>query len=544
MQQEISVDISALFRFIARGLVLALLVGGAAAFVAMQMSRRQPPVFEAQATVLAAQTNPEFRQFGLSLVTAPPLDVAAYRVAGTSDPVLLNALDRMGVDSPTQSDVRSLRSRVSIQAEETRSASLIYIQGHGSTPGAAANRANAVANALVAWDRGRASEDMDMLVEALEAQIENYSEQIRSLQTLNDPSVATQIAGRISLRAERQEQLSYARALSASATALLSVLQPANPPGGQISPRPMLNAAVAFMLGLIATYGLLLLRRALDTRLTGVADLAQAAGLPVLAEFPRLQRGDKNTLREASSYLRTNLLFSTVDAHPKVILVTSAQGGEGKTVTASSLAEGFVRNGYRTLLVDADLRSPSLAKLYRITGGNRSSLVDWLQEPYGTHHPVEVAVSPKQHLSVIPVFQPVSQPAELLSIGFRSCLEKWRQDYDVILIDSAPILAVADSLTIAPFCTGTLLVTHLQKTDRNQIRTAVDLIRRIGARVLGVVATHVQDSTGRGPVYGYGYSVPDDPKPPIDRGGNLKSSLPRGASAEASGPRGRRDRSV
>ncbi|HEX7003945.1 MAG TPA: polysaccharide biosynthesis tyrosine autokinase [Trueperaceae bacterium] len=539
MQQEITVDIGALFRFIARGLILALLVGGALAFVALQLSRRQPPVYEAEATVLAAQTNPEFRQFGLSLVTAPPLDVSAYRAAGTSDPVLAEALRRMGAENPTDTDIRRLRGRISVQAEETVSSSLIYVSGQGSTPGAAANRANAVANAMVSWDRARASEDMEQLVQSLELQIANLSEQIRSLQTLNDPSVADQIAGRINLRAERQEQLSYARALSASATPLLSVLQPANPPGAPISPRPMLNAAVAFILGVLATYGLLLLRRALDTRLTGVADLAHAAGLPVLAEFPRFHRLDKNTLREASSYLRTNLLFSTADTHPKIFLISSAQGGEGKTVTATSLAEGFVRNGYRTLLVDADLRSPSLAKMYRISGGNRSSLADWLQEPYGQHQPVEVSVSPKQHLSVIPVFQPVNQPSELLSIGFRSCLEKWRQEYDVILIDSAPILAVADSLTIAPFCTGTILVTHLQKTDRNQIRTAVDLVRRIGARVLGVVATHVQNESGRGPVYGYGYSPPQEPGAPSDRssGGGMRSSLPK-----APKPTLRRDR--
>lgn len=543
MQQEITVDIGALIRFIARGLILALLVGGAAAFVALQLSRREAPVYEAQATVLAAQTNPELRQFGLSLVTAPPLDVSAYRAAGMSDPVLAEALRRMGVESPTQSDIRSLRSRISVQAEETRSSSLIYVTGEGSTPGAAANRANAVANAMVNWDRSRASEDMDDLVETLELQIANLNEQIRALQTLNDPAVADQIAGRINLRAERQEQLSYARALSASATPLLSVLQPASPSARQVSPRPMLNASVAFILGVLATYGVLLLRRALDTRLTGVADLSHAAGLPVLAEFPRFNRIDKNTLREASSYLRTNLLFSTTDAHPKVFLISSAQGGEGKTVTATSLAEGFVRNGYRTLLVDADLRSPSIAKLYRISGGSRSSLVDWLQEPYGNHQPVDVSVSPKQHLSVIPVFQPVSQPAEMLSIGFRSCLEKWRQEYDVILIDSAPVLAVADSLTIAPFCTGTVLVTHLQKTDRNQVRTAVDLVRRIGARVLGVVATHVQNESGKGPVYGYGYNPPADPGTPDDRGdrgGGSRPSLPRGASRAQV----RRDRSV
>ncbi|MEX2541100.1 MAG: polysaccharide biosynthesis tyrosine autokinase [Trueperaceae bacterium] len=510
MQQEINVDIGQLLRFVRRGLIPALLVGGLAAFAALQLAGRQEPVFEARATVLAAQTNPGFREFGLSAVSAPPLDVTAYREAGTSDPVLLGALQRMGVTTPGLSDIRRLRGDIRVQAEDTRSSSLIHVVGEGATPDAASNRANAVSNALVEWDRNRASASVDQVVDMLELQVENLSDQIRSLQTMNDPSVDDQIMGRINLRAERQEQLFYARALSASASPLLTVMQPASPPSQQVAPRPMLNAFIAFFLAVVLTYGLLLLRRALDTRLVGVEDLVHATGLPVLAEFPRFRRGDKSALREASSYLRTNLLFSTADAHPKVFLVTSAQAGEGKTVTATSLAEGFVRNGYRTLLIDADLRSPSVAKLYRISGGgNRASLVDWLQEPYQRHQPVEVAVSSKQSLHVVPVFQPVGQPAELLSIGFRSCLEKWRQEYDVILVDSAPILAVADSLAIAPFCTGTILVTHMQKTDRNQVSTAVDLLKRIGVRVVGIAATHVQQEPGRRQAYGYGYGGAD-----------------------------------
>lgn len=522
MQQDISVDIGEVLRFLRRGLIPALLVGGLAAFVALQLANRQEPVYEAHATVLAAQTNPGFREFGLSAVSAPPLDVSAYREAGTSDPVLRGALQRMGMEEPGLSDIRRLRGNVELRTENTQSSSLIHVTGEGNTPSAAANRANAVANALVGWDLGRASASVDQVVEMLEMQIANLSDQIRSLQTMQDPSLQDQILGRINLRAERQEQLSYARALSASASALLSVLQPASPPTQPVSPRPVLNAVIAMFLGVLLTYGLLLLRRSLDTRLTNVEDLAHAAGVPVLAEFPRFRRGDKSALREASSYLRTNLLFSSTDAHPKVFLLTSAQSGEGKTITGTSLAEGFVRNGYRTLLVDADLRSPSIAKLYRIAGGaNRSSLVDWLQEPYQKHSPVEVSVGPKQNLHVIPVFQPVGQPAELLSIGFRSCLEKWRQDYDVILIDSAPILAVADSLAIAPYCTGTLLVTHLEQTDRGQVKAAVDLLRRIGVRILGVVATHVRDEPGRRRTYGYGYGAGD---PALNSEGNPGSS--------------------
>jgi capsular exopolysaccharide synthesis family protein len=520
MQQEINVDIGQLLRFIRRGLIPALLIGGLASFAALQLASRQEPVYEAGAVLVAAQVNPAFREFGLSVVSAPPLAITTYREAGRSDPVLASALRRMGIGSPALEDIRRLRGNLRVQIEDPSTSSLIHVIGQGSTAAAATNRANAVANAMVEWDRSWASESMDELVETLEQQVAMLTDQIRSLQTMAEPAIADQITGLINQRAERQQQLSYARALSASATPLLRVLQPASPPTAPVAPRPMLNAFVAFFLGLVLTYGLLLARRALDTRLVGAEDLVHATGLPVLAEFPRYRPGDKSALREASSYLRTNLLFSTADAHPKVFLITSARAGEGKTITVTSLAEGFVRNGYRTLLIDADLRSPSVAKLYRIPGGGaRASLVDWLQEPYQKLQPVEVSVGPKQNLYVVPVFQPVAQPAELLSMGFRSCLEKWRQEFDVILIDSAPILAVADALAIAPFSTGTVLVASMEKSDRKHVRTAIDLLRRIGVRVLGVAATDIRHEPGRRQSYGYGYGavdlVADQPEPAV-----------------------------
>lgn len=518
MQQDISVNIGDLLRFLLRGLVLALLVGGVSAFIAMQLSQREEPVFESQAIVLAAQTNPEVRQLGVSTFTAPPLDISAYREAALSTPVLAIAIERMGLLEPTDSDVKRLRSKLTVATEEARTSSNLFIRARGNTPQLAAQRANAVAEAVVEWDRQRAIDALNRRIAALDAQVAALNEQIRSLQTLSTPSVQDQIDGLIKLRAEQQQQLAYAGALRASATPLLQVLQPALPPTHKISPRPVFDGVVAFLIGAFLSYALLLLRRALDTRIRDVEDLAHVAGTPVLAEVPRVGRDDQATMREASSYLRTNLLFSTAEAHPKIFLITSAQEAEGKTATATSLAEGFVRNGSRTLLVDADLRSPSVAEHYRISPVNRSSLTDWLRDPLSRHQPVDVTIGPKQFLSVVPVFKAVGQASELLSRGFRTALERWQEDYDVIIIDSAPILAVADALTIAPFCTGTVLVVNQQRTDRRQVRTAMELLSRLGVRTLGIVATHVGREAKRVARYGYGYGESEQVTPTLPGG--------------------------
>ena len=275
----------------------------------------------------------------------------------------------------------------------------------------------------------------------------------------------------------------------------------------------MFDAILAALLSVILTYGLILLRNAIDTRLRTVDDIANVSGLPVIAEFPRLPKGVRNLPREASSYLRTNLLFSTMDANPKVILVTSSNAGEGKSSISISLAESFVRNGYRTLLIDADLRKPVIAGEYRINNMHQTSLEDCLKSPFTAHKAATVSIGAKDYLYVVPTFQPTPQASELLSRGFRECLERWRQEYDVIVIDSAPVLAVADALTIAPLATGTLLAINQQKTDRRQVRATVELLNRIGVRMLGVAVTHVSKEASQQSRYSYGYGYAETEMP-------------------------------
>jgi len=506
MQNDIRIDVAQLLRFLVRGLLPAAAIGALAAFAIYQWSSTRQPEYEATAAVLATQANPGLREFGLSVINATPLEPQAYQVAATSDAVLAGALMQLGNQDPQLDEIRRLGSNIEAKLDNTRSG-LVYIIGEGSTASVAADRANALAQSLIEWDRNRAAQSVDQLVEALEIQVETLTEQMNALQS--GAGNQDTIMGLINQRAQRQEQLAYARALSASASPTLALMQPASLPAAPVSPRPVRDAAIGFFLAFVLTYAVLLLVRALDSRIRSPEDLAHVTGLPVIAEYPRFRRGDKAGLREASSYLRTNLLFSSADVHPKVFLVTSSQASEGKTLTSTSLAEGFVRNGYRTLLIDADLRAPSVAKLYRISSArNHSSLVDWLQDPHGQHETAQVAIGPGQTLDVIPVFQPVQQAAELLSGGFRDSLDRWRKQYDVILVDSSPVLAVADTLTVAPYSTATVVVADVQKTRRGQVKATVDLLRRIGVNVIGVTANYVKrEAGGQGAGYGYGYGI-------------------------------------
>jgi capsular exopolysaccharide synthesis family protein len=235
-----------------------------------------------------------------------------------------------------------------------------------------------------------------------------------------------------------------------------------------------------------------------------------------LAEFPSVGRHEFGRLREPSSYLRTNLLFATEDAHPRVFMVTSSVAGEGKTTVARHLAEGFVRYGYHTLLVDADLRAPTVADGYEIVGSvpEAATTESWLSDASGTHHILTVTLDDDGQLDVIPQFKQVSNAPELLGRGFRLALARW-QDYDVVVIDTSPVLAVADSLTIAPHCTGTVFVVDRQEADRRKLTAAIGSLQRVGVQVLGVVANNVgQLETGGG------YGTPYGGAPVVARRGD------------------------
>lgn len=504
-QHDVSVSLSDVARFILRGLLPAVGIGLIAGVATYAYTARGDDVFRAEATVLVARTTGDFSQFGLSSVTAPPLDIAAYQAAAVADSVVIEALRALGVTQPVESDIRRLRQRVTVLAEDSgRDSSLLRLEALGPSPESAAASANSVAEALVAWDRRRSSDSLGRAINALEEQVAGLSEQIRSLQAIQDEPTQSQIDGLIRLRADQQQQLGYARALIASTEGLLSVLQPAGTTPRKVAPRPVLSTAIVSVLVIVFVYGLLLARSAMTLRLRGIDDVRRATGLPILAQFPR---GDRQVgrMREMTSYLRTNLLAATQDAHPRVFLLTSAHEAEGKTMVACRLAEAMVGNGYRTLLVDADLRSPSVANTYGIARATPSevSVEAWLKDPSDQRSVVRTPLDTGEDLDIVPQFGPAPQAAELLGRGFKGALAAWIERYDVIIIDSAPIRAVADALIVAPFCTGTVIVADRKRTDRRSLSGAVELLQRVGVRILGIVLNR-DDGVGGVPAYGYG----------------------------------------
>jgi succinoglycan biosynthesis transport protein ExoP len=304
------------------------------------------------------------------------------------------------------------------------------------------------------------------------------------------------------------------------------IVDVARVPTYPIEPNIPRNLAFAFVLGLTSGVGLAFLLEGLDNTVRTTEQAQMISGLPPLGMIPmgsRTARDGANAKRlviatsneavelvtqvrpqsqMAESYraLRTSLLLSNLGAPPKVIMVTSALPQEGKTTTSINCAVVLAQKGIRVLLIDADLRRPSIHKTLGM--GPRSGLSNVLTgsatlEQTITRSPI------LPNLSVLPAGTPPPNPAELLaSPNMREALEKLRGQYDHIVVDTPPTLSVTDAVVLSPAADAIVLVIRSGQTTKQALRRSRDILMRVNAKVSGVLLNAVDLSS---PDYYYYY---------------------------------------
>lgn len=202
---------------------------------------------------------------------------------------------------------------------------------------------------------------------------------------------------------------------------------------------------------------------------------------------------------ETYRMMRTNLLYASVDDPPKVVAVTSAGPGEGKSTTAANLGVALSESGKNTLVVDCDLRKPTLHNYFEVR--NMTGLVNVLtvgSKPEAVWH------EPMLKLKLITAGPPPLNPAEILgSQRFAEFLKQVRQQFDYVLVDTPPVTVVTDSAVVGALADGVLVVVDAQGTRRNALRQAIRDLEGVGARVLGTILNNVADSKGEYATYGY-----------------------------------------
>ena len=503
------ISLSELYAILRSGLkeiiAIALFAGAATYLISVFLE----PTYRATATLVVSSRDATERDFGTTLVTAPSLDIGTYRTALSSRRVLTDALQRLDGATPTPAAVAALENAVSITASGTSQSAIREIRADDPEAGRARDLANAVAAAAIGWDERRTTEALGTIIASLQAQIVAIDAELAAASPDDAAGVtgpaSAQAQGLQNRRADLALQLSSARALRTAAVGRLELLESAVAPAKPVSPRPLLAALLATVIAGLASVLLVFLRETLSNRVRDVDDLGRITGLPVLTEFPAVATGRRGLPREAASYLRTSVDFATTDAHPKVFLVTSTDARHGKSSVAIALSESYARQGHRVLLMDADLRKPVLGTEYGLRESNIQDLRKALEHPDEVR-PTMIDVASGVSVDVLPGFQPAPDPTELLGHGMRPLLDHVASQYDVIVIDTAPVIPVADTLSIAPFTTGLIFATSLPDADRKAITNALNLLRRLNVKLLGVVATNVKHGAShRSGAYGYGY---------------------------------------
>ncbi|MBE7194199.1 MAG: polysaccharide biosynthesis tyrosine autokinase [Gordonia polyisoprenivorans] len=336
--------------------------------------------------------------------------------------------------------------------------------------------------------------------------------------TDEDATLAANITNRVV--ADFSVAVENASRVDPSGPPLLSVnvTHAARVPSAPVKPNKVLNIGLGFVLGLLLGVGIVILRDVLDNTVKGPSDL-EALDIPILGmvpldkrtpKMPIAFRGDPHSSRsEAYRQVRTNLAFVNVDDTPRIIAVTSAIPGEGKTTTAMNLAAALADAGSRVVLVEADLRRPTIAQVLGLSPDigfttvliGQASLEDALQNA-------------GRNLAVLTCGPVPPNPSELLvSEQARSLIRSVAEHADFVVIDTAPLLPVADGSEVAAMADATLVVHRAGKTTRDQVMRSVEALSKVGEKPVGVVLNMVSRSSGKYDYqYAYSYTYRPDRK--------------------------------
>ena len=290
------------------------------------------------------------------------------------------------------------------------------------------------------------------------------------------------------------------------------VEQRASIPENPVSPKTTRNLLIGLALGVLLGIGLAVLRDLLDNTVKDRKALEEITGAGIVGSIPldkELRKkpaisfdNDNSAISEAFRKLRTNLQFLAVDNPPRVIVVTSSVPNEGKSTTAINIALALAEAEHNVVLVDGDMRRPMLHKYLDLVGpvgfstvlAGRASLSEALQK---TRFP---------GLTVLTSGAVPPNPSELLgSLAARKLLSELRAQFDYVIVDSTPLLAVTDAAILAAGADGVLIMARFGQTKREQLTHAVGNLEDVGAPLLGAVFTMMPTRGNASYSYNYTY---------------------------------------
>lgn len=513
----------AVLRSWAKWIVLGAFIAGIAAY---GVSLVLPKTYEADTRILVGQalqsSSPDVDQFQSAINLSQTYgEIAQGRTL----------LEQVMADTGIDEAIEAFEKRITVSTSDQQP--FIDIVARGDSEDQAAAIANAVAANLLQRAASVGEGDDAVLsfvnddLKAMQVQITEMRAEIKTLLAVAEKSAEQEArlealeSRLVSLRATYAALL---QTTTRSESNRLAVIDPAVPPPGPASPRPLMNMLIAAILGILAMIAVAFVWETLDDRLRTVEDVERVTGLSTLGVIMRMpeDRGRQAFYRlatllyprspaaEAFRSLRTNVEFASLDERFRTILVTSSGPAEGKTMVASNLAVAYAQSGRRVILLDADLRKPAVHAMFGLR--NDRGLTDLARTDDLDLRDV-MQRTEEANLAVVTSGILPANPAELLgSHRMQETLARIREAADLLIIDTPPVGVVTDAAVLASQADATLFVIRGQRTSERLARRGYEALAKVGAHTVGAVLNDVQPRTSDAVSY-YGSYLADETTP-------------------------------
>jgi len=461
-------------------LLLAVAVAGVAAYF---VASRADDEYRADALV---QIIPAPQASGIPLSTDQLLQATNFYAELAQTRSILDAAEQAGGFGDVSDDVE-------VQAEPDLL--VLRFSGFSGEPPRAADIANAYARSFIDGLAEIETTERERLLDAPQRRLNELRRELRDVTAGSAEAEALQ--GELAALQQRVADETL------TPTDRARVLEPALTPTDPVSPRPLRDALLVMLLALVIAAAFVLLRNALTDRYGSAEEAALDLGLPVLGELPKAPATDVRAL-EALRKLRAQVQFSAGamrehgqsagHTRPNVLLVTSPEASAGKTYVSAGLSNALAADGRSVIVIDGDLRRPSLHAALQIPGtpglgealaageaGDAALAVRSVPVPDGVHRR-------GGGLDALPAGHAGDETAEALSSPvMRQVIERVRDGYDAVVLDSPPVLAIVDAVVLSRYADGVLLVLDARRSRRRSVRRAVQTLRAVEAPILGIV---------------------------------------------------------
>ncbi|MFW6182635.1 MAG: polysaccharide biosynthesis tyrosine autokinase [Chloroflexota bacterium] len=498
-------------------LLATILAGGTAYIVSIQTT----PVYRSTVRLLIDQAPGSGGGNEYAQVLLEQRLATTYVELITLNTVMVESAERL--DMPLRPE--QLAGKITVSAPpETQ---LIVLSAEDKSPERAALIANTVAEVFIDQNQERQSARYEESIRNWQERMSDLREEISDLEALiaefGEPSTVQEEVDLSRLETDlREAEIRYTEAFNnleqlrveeARGTNNVVVVEPARASNAPVRPRPLLNTLLGALAGGMAALGLVLLIEYMDDTIKSPEQIEELAGLATLGTIAVIkgknddqhqlvtQEAPRDPISEAYRVLRTNISFSAIDGGTRSILVTSASPAEGKSTTVANLATVTAQAGKRVIVVDSDLRRPSLDKVFELPNhhGLTSALLD-NRRPL-THYLQNTRVAGLRLLSSGPI---PPNPAEMLnSQRMSQIIDQLEEEADTVIFDTPPVLSVADASILAPQVSGCLLVVQAGQTRFAALQQATEALTTAHAQIYGAVLNQIV--VGRSPYYYYRY---------------------------------------